>query len=141
MSDIEKFFTRQKANEGIVLPLTLPDGTPTEHSITIYGVDSDSYRTEEAESKRKAFEIAASGDRAAASIMIRDGRVTLVASMVKSWTMDLPCTKENVVRLLQEAPQITDAIDRLASDRRSFFKPSLNSSTPTPGQSSGLPSQ
>lgn len=136
MSDIEKFFTRSRANEGTVLPLHLPDGTPTEHSITIYGVDSDAFRQQEADSKRRAFEIAASGDKAAAEALMRDGRLNLVASLVKGWTFDIPPTRENVVNLLREAPQLLDAIDQVASDRRSFFKRSLNSSTPTPGPSS-----
>ena len=30
---MEDFFTREKSNEGIIVPLGLPDGTPTEHGL------------------------------------------------------------------------------------------------------------
>lgn len=34
---MESFFTRENANEGIELPLLLPDGTKTEHWLRIRG--------------------------------------------------------------------------------------------------------
>lgn len=37
---MESFFTRENANEGIELPLLLPDGTKTEHWLRIRGVDA-----------------------------------------------------------------------------------------------------
>jgi hypothetical protein len=42
--DMGAFYTRQKANEGIQLPLFLPDGTKTDHWIRIRGIDSDAFR-------------------------------------------------------------------------------------------------
>ena len=56
---MESFFTRENANEGIELPLLLPDGTKTEHWLRIRGVDADGFRKAEARSKRKMLEIAA----------------------------------------------------------------------------------
>jgi hypothetical protein len=42
--NMDAFYTRQKANEGIQLPLFLPDGTKTDHWIRIRGIDSDAFR-------------------------------------------------------------------------------------------------
>ena len=47
------FFTRGVANEGLQLPLYLPNGEKSEHWVRVLGVDSDSFRAAEAESKRK----------------------------------------------------------------------------------------
>lgn len=137
---IDDFFTRQRANEGIVLPLALPDGTPTEHTITIFGVDSDSFRKAESELKHQAMDLMGSTDKAAKEDLALHGRARLVASMVKGWSFDLPCTRDNVIRLLEEAPQIMDAIDSLASNRRRFFAPSSSVSSTTPEPSSASPS-
>lgn len=139
-STLEQFFTRQKANEGIDLPLSLPDGTPTEHKIVIYGVDSDAFRRAQADSHRRMVDIAARGDKTAAEEMIKTEKYKLLASLVKAWTFDTPLTVENVAGFLAEAPQIADQIDRLASDRRRFFKNGSSSSTRELEPSSGSPS-
>ena len=140
-NQLQQFFTRQRANEGIVLPLALPDGTPTEHSITIFGIDSDAFRQAEADSRRSMLEIVAKGDKAAAEEMIKTEKYRLLASLIKGWTFDVPLTLEAVSSFLAEAPQIADQIDRLASDRRRFFKNGLSSSSPALEPNSVSPSQ
>ena len=42
------FFTRDRANEGIELPLYLPNGRKSEHWLRVLGVDSDAFRLAEA---------------------------------------------------------------------------------------------
>ena len=44
---MDAFFTRGKANEGVQLPLYLPDGSKSEHWVRILGVDSDIFRAAE----------------------------------------------------------------------------------------------
>lgn len=136
-----QFFTRQRANDGLELPLSLPDGTPTEHKITIYGIDSDAFRRAQADSHRRMLDIAAKGDKAAAEEMVKNEKYILLASLVKAWTFDLPLTVESIANFLAEAPQIADQIDRVASDRRRFFKNGSSSSTPALEPSSDSPSQ
>ena len=51
---MQEFFTRGIANEGVKLPLSYPDGTLSEHWITVRGIDSDEFRRVETQSKRKA---------------------------------------------------------------------------------------
>jgi hypothetical protein len=138
---VSKFFTRKRANEGFESPLSLPDGTPTEHTITIYGVDSDSFRKAQSESHRRMIDIAARQDKEAAEQMVKTEKFTLLASLVKSWTFDMPATVENVAALLEEAPQIADMIDRIASDRKRFFRSGSSNSSPAQEPNSNSVSQ
>ena len=134
---MEEFFTRQRANEGIEFPLDLPDGTPTAHRIRIRGVDSDAFRSAQADSNRRLAELAFKKDKAALdAIDTENERVRLLASLVVSWTFSQPCTPDNVVRLLQEAPQLATQIDRIASKRALFFVKGSPNSTPSLPQSS-----
>ena len=138
---LQQFFTREKANEGIEFKLALPDGTPTEHWLRIRGIDSDAFRRAEAESRRLMLEIASKGDKDAAEAASNSAREQLLASLVAGWSFSEPFTKENVLKLLVDAPQIADQIDRIASNRKRFFGNGLNSFTPAHAQSSSSPSQ
>jgi len=132
MSDIKDFHTRETANKGIDLPLYLPDGSKSEHSITIRGVDSDAFRAAEAQASRRAFEEASEGKEPD----IEAGKRDMLASLIISWTFDQKCTIDARRNLLREAPQIADAIDRVASQRRFFTSGVQPNSTPTPKRSS-----
>ena len=134
---MEQFFTRERANEGIDLPLYLPDGTKTTHSIKIRGIDSDIFKDYESESQRRIMDssIDLRDKENLVKIMARERRAT-IASLVISWTFDRPCTHENVVELFTQAPQIEEQVDRLASKRSLFFKIGSLNSTPSPVQSS-----
>lgn len=130
------FFTRQKANEGIELPLAFPDGTPSPHLIRIRGVDSDAFKTADAAAKRRMFELASDPDKSKVEAFLVEARLDTISALVVSWTFDEPCTPENIRKLLKEAPQLADQIDRLATKRSLFFKKDSASSTPSPVQSS-----
>lgn len=120
---MDAFFTRQRANEGIELPLDLPDGTPTAHRIRIRGVDSDAFRTAHAESRRRLVELASNKDKTALDTADAEKeRLTLLASLVVSWTFDVPLTIDAIISFLREAPQLAEQIDRIASRRSLFFK-------------------
>lgn len=141
---MEAFFTRQRANEGIELPLDLPDGTPTAHRIRIRGIDSDAFRTAHADSKRRMMEILMNqGDKATPdAAALETERLQLLATLVVSWTFKdsagnpVPCTPQSVLSLLREAPQLAEQIDRIASKRSLFFVKGSPSSTPSLPQSS-----
>lgn len=138
MSELQKFHTRAVANEGIELPLEYPDGTLSPHKLRVRGVDSDAFRIAETDSKRRVMEAAQlfAKDPELQSKMRRDERHRLLAALVASWTFDEPCTIENVIAFLAEAPQIADQLDRVATRRSLFFKKGSVSSTPEQGQSS-----
>ena len=121
------FFTKDAANEGVTLPLTLPDGAESEYKLTILSVDSDSYRSMNLECNRRLRDSVqglqdGSKERLEAlSAAYEANRVSLLASVIKDWNFPEPCTRENKEKLLREAPQIAAVIDEFAGNRRAFF--------------------
>lgn len=132
---LEAFHTRARANEGIEVPLFLPDGTATDHRIRIRSTDSDAFRAAEAAGREHMIDVMANKEQLA-KFDHEAERLKLVASLVISWTFDRPCTPENVIAFLREAPQIADSIDRVSANRRNFFKGSSPSSSATQEPSS-----
>lgn len=126
MSKQNKFFTRQGSNEGIRIPLSLPDGSATEEWLHILGADSDAFRKKEAEYRRQAFSVA---DKTPDEVekFREEGRYRLLASLVVHWSFEEECTEENVYKFLREAPFLADQIDTVASRRAFFMKPLLTS--------------
>lgn len=135
-STMEAFFTRQRANEGIEVPLFLPDGTPTEHSLRVRGVDSDNFRQADAAARRGLLASAVDGDGAKLASAAVEARLDTLAALVVSWTFEKECTPANVKEFLREAPQIAEQIDRLAAKRSLFFKLGSPNSAPSPAPSS-----
>lgn len=134
---MKEFYTRSKANEGKKVPLSLPDGSPSEHWLMVRGVDSDEFRRAEAKSKRKAIELAQIKDDKERQEAIEQEKLELIAVLVADWSFDEECSRENVVEFLREAPQIGDMVDRIAVSRASFFGERSSSSTGTQKKSSG----
>lgn len=118
---MQEFFTRQIANEGKELALYLPNGEKSEHSIRVLGMDSDVFKRKEAKMKRAAMELSAIKDDEEREAAIEKLQTELVASLVVSWTFEQECTLDNVVKFLTEAPQIEDAINKFAANRKAFF--------------------
>lgn len=119
--NMEAFYTRAKANEGIKLPLVLPTGERTEHWLQIRGIDSDIFRAAEAQASRRVLEIAAIEDKDEKAKAENDVKADLLASLVIAWSFDQECTIENVKAFFAEAPQIANMVDRAASQRSRFF--------------------
>lgn len=132
----ESFFTREKANEGVKLPLSLPDGTPTDFWIRIYGVDSDSYREANAKFKRQLIKVAALETEEEREKAFEDLERGLRAALIHSWNLPREFTPENCYKLLKEAPQIADEVDRLSARRKLFFENGSKLSSDTAEQSS-----
>jgi hypothetical protein len=134
----ELFFTRKIANQGTRIALVRPDtGEESEHAIWIHGVDSDAYRKAGTQQQRDWMQlIATEGEKARDKIGTEEDKLKITASLVFKWTFEKPCTTQNVVDFLREAPQIADAIDTLASRRTLFFRQALKDSTPLPESNS-----
>lgn len=118
---MQEFFTRELANEGVKLPLFHPDGSPSEHWITVRGIDSDHFRKKEAESKRDAINLALVTDLDERAKAVRLAQHKCIASLVAGWSFEKEATETNVVSFFEEAPQIADMVNRYASHRASFF--------------------
>ncbi len=129
---MEAFFTRQRANEGIEFPLDYPDGTPSPHRIRIRGIDSDAFKLAKADSARRLMELMANREKAKIDEVDHDQEQRkLLSTLVIGWTFNEPCTPENVVKLLREAPQLAEQIDRIAGRRHHFFPKGSPNSTPS----------
>lgn len=118
---MEAFYTLEKANEGIKIPLHLPTGERSEHWIEIYGVDSDAFRRADLEARREGVKLAAIQDPVAKDEAQADLTRKLRASLIKSWSFDAELTPESASEFLRKAPQIADTIDRVSSNRSLFF--------------------
>lgn len=133
---MQEFYTRQIANEGVKLPLWYPDGTISEHSFQVRGIDSDAFRQAEAKAKRKAIELAQIEDLQARAEAVREVELECIAALIASWTFEIECTLTNVVNFLREAPQIADMVNRFAAKRAEYFGKKSVSSASGPGAKS-----
>lgn len=133
---MEAFFTADRANEGIRLPLLLPTGERSDHWLEIYGIDSDVFRLTDAELRREGARIA-DLPKEQHTKALDDLTMRLRASLIKAWSFPEECTDENKLMFLRKAPHLGLAIDKLASNRALFFAVGSTSSSGTPSMSSG----
>lgn len=116
------FFTRAKANEGERMPLSLPDGTPTDDWLQIRGVDSDEFRFALDEFRRELLVMASLKDESERAKKTEAARLKLNASLVIGWSLDAEFTEAALLEFLREAPYVATEVDRFAADRRRFFR-------------------
>lgn len=129
MDEMQQFFTREKANNGIKLPLYTPTGEKTDHWLLIRGVDSDTYQacqrsllSEQANIKADLQIIEDKQERKKiAAQKLEDQENTLIASLVVDWSFKTQCNEKNIKKLLVEAPQIKQAINTISTKRSLFF--------------------
>lgn len=126
---MEEFFTKDKANAGVEMPLFTPTGEKSDHSFRILGVDSDAYAKAETAMKRALPTIEAEskllkGEEAKLAFIADEQtkwRNKILAAVIADWTFDKDCTETNKVEFLTNAPQIAKAVDTFICDRRVFF--------------------
>ena len=141
----DRFLTRQKANAGVQMPLLDPTtGQETDQWILIIGRDSDAARRyeleEQRELRRRYADVNSKDKRAMAEIgdaideELPERTRKQIASFVADWSWkdEDPCTQENVIAFLKDAPQIADAIDTFVSNRVLFFGRAAKTSSPSP---------
>jgi hypothetical protein len=126
---MKEFHTRENSNNGIKVPLFLPDGKATKHHLMIRGIDSDAFRRAETQAKRKASTLGMIEDINKRAEEIREIEIECIASLILSWTFEEECTEANVVNFLREAPQIADLVNQLATKRSLFIAKKPTSST------------
>jgi hypothetical protein len=115
------FFTRAKANEGERMPLSLPDGTPTDEWLLIRGVDSDEFRLAMDEFRRELLALAAVKDEKDRAEKTQGAQLKLNAALVSGWSFEAEFSEAALLEFLRESPYIAAEVDRFASDRRRFF--------------------
>lgn len=133
---MEKFFTRQKSNEGIKVPLYYPGSNEASGDwLLVVGMESDSFRVAEHQAKRRTLEITRMEEPARTEAHL-DAKRTLVASLIKGWSFEKELTHENVMEFLREAPQIEEAVNNIAGRRHLFFVKESSNSVSSPDSSS-----
>jgi len=145
---MDQFYTRDKANEGIKIPLVTPDNKETEHWLLVRGTDSDAFRNAENEAKRAIIKAAGEDKdktdrREKISSASKQGSLDVLVAVVKDWSFPEECTPENIKDFLTKAPQIADQIDKAIANRAFFFavKSKSSSSTPKKNSTSGSKSK
>ncbi|WGK60507.1 hypothetical protein QAO71_10420 [Halopseudomonas sp. SMJS2] len=116
------FFTRSKANEGEKLPLSLPDGTPTDEWLLIRGVDSDEFQAALDAHRRTILANAAIEDEAERAEKNRQAGLKLHAALIMGWSFEAELTPEALEEFLREAPHLAVEVDHFASNRQRFFR-------------------
>jgi hypothetical protein len=136
------FDTREKSNEGIVVPLYLPTGEKTDKWMRIRGAESDAAREAFAEAKRAMLAISAIDDEKVKADAIRAEEIKLTAALVSAWNLVEPCDQEHVVERFRKSPQLMRMVDRVSEDRTLFFgvsSPSLPDSLSPNSDSTSAP--
>jgi len=140
MTGLTDFHTREVANEGIKLPLSLPDGKKTEHYLIIRGIDSDEFRRANIKQQRELMNLSQLSDEEREH-KLEHSQTELVASLVAGWSFVDEFNQENLINWLKNAPQIADMIDRIASQRGLFIKKKPVSSSSLPSSKSSSQSR
>ena len=129
---IEAFATRDRANQGVKLPLHSPEGEETDHWIQVKGVDSDDFQKAIITRADNAMKLQDIEDIVEKEAAIKKETCDLLATIVADWSFSdekllpdgakpMKCTPKNVSKFLLDAPQIRNQIDKLISDREAFF--------------------
>lgn len=72
-------------------------------------------------------------DPAKRKAAVSEIKLHMAAALVAGWSFSEPCTEENVVEFLREAPQVRNLVNSAADDQQRFFnRPSAASSASQP---------
>lgn len=122
-TDMSAFNVTTLSNDGVKVPLSLPDGTPTEEFLVVCGADSKEFKTHKMNADRRKLQavkdLKDNPERLAE--LHEDINRELVATLVKSWSFEPECNVKNVCAFLESAPQVQTQVDKFAGDRSNFF--------------------
>ena len=126
---LSDFFTRAAQEEGKVVLLSLPDGTPTEHWIKIVGVDSTRFQAANMQYMKKIRDLVELDSQDKRDEESRKLLTELQSYLITDWSFPEKCDKENVTNFLREAPQIASMVDKLSANRKFFLTKSTSDSS------------
>lgn len=126
---VESFYTREAANQGIKVPLTLPDGSPTEHYLLVLGIDSDIGQRARSTFQRTGIDLLmefkktppSESEEEAYYVKEAQHQKQYLASFIKDWSFEEECSTQNKILLLTEAPAIKETLDKTILDRHLFL--------------------
>ena len=121
------FSIKAKSDEGIKVPLLLPDGEKTEHFLMVRGADSAAFRKAQARAHRGALDLLklskAKKPIEPGDLAMRQAKVQrdLISHLFAGWSFEEECTPESASAFMEEAPQIEELVNEIAGDRSHFF--------------------
>lgn len=118
---MDAFNTVAMANKGRKLPLLLPDGSPSEHWLSVGHIYADAFRRESEKVQREFADSDFKDDAVAAEKFVQDNRPRVLATLVYGWSFEQECTPENVEAFLRSAPQIADKVNEYCGSNAYFF--------------------
>jgi hypothetical protein len=127
---VAAFLTKSKAEKGLEMPVIMPDGEDSGATITVRGIDSDTYRHGRAWRSRRSAEILALKKPEETpeeewlnhlNDLNHEADIDLLATLVVTWSFPDEFTPEAVKTLLMESPFIANQVDAFACNRARFF--------------------
>ncbi|WP_341519825.1 phage tail assembly chaperone [Pseudomonas sp. G.S.17] len=123
------FFTLSALEAGKKLPLTLPDGTATDHYLIVIGQDAPVAR-------RALLSLAREGRDKDESKLSSDeiydiqntGTIKYRSALVTGWSFDAPFSRDAVAELLTQNPGLAQEVESFSNSRARFFAPELKAS-------------
>lgn len=116
------FYTLGALEKGKKLPLTLPDGTETEHYLMVMGSDAPAARKALLEASRMLRgEAKEKMSVDAEAELTQRANLHYLSVLAFDWSFPVPYTKEAVTELLLNNPGLSLEVEKLASDRTRFF--------------------
>ena len=121
--DINELFTAEIHESGAEVQITNPTtGKDTDCYITVIGIDSKSFRSEQRKRQRKAL------DAVRNNKSIPDDEFGLLVESTIGWRgfesegKEWPFSKKNAQSLFDNSPLIADQVDKFIADRANFTK-------------------
>lgn len=114
------FYTVDRAEQGIKVPLRLPSGGATDYWLHCRGIDAPSYREVMIPLVREIKALEASKEADAAT-KAEDLNLRLVAAFVIGWNLPDEFTEEGVLELLRKTPRLRVEVDTSCAVRSNFF--------------------
>ncbi|MDC1268156.1 hypothetical protein N8Z76_00325 [Gammaproteobacteria bacterium] len=120
------FFTADLSNEGVKIPMMLPDGTKSEHWMRVRGTDSEHFKIGSTKINQRFLKDAGKAKTDIEKFRQRENKnLAFVSLLISEWSFPEKCNEVEKVKFLRKAPAIVEAIDLFGSDRSNFFaKPS-----------------
>lgn len=138
MANLDRFKTKDRANEGALLQvldpttgaLLLDEETAEVVSIRLLGADSDVYRQKQWDLAREALRTRKARGVSASVVDMEDAErqmIAMLAELTLEWHHiewgegTLPCTKENAVMLYTELPWLREQVAAFVQDRSNYL--------------------
>ncbi len=110
---MKQFYTAKAHSKPKKVKLYNPDGSPTDYYLMVLGCESSAVRSAKTRVHKEKFQNDISQDYALNII---------ISAMIDDWNLEKECNEENKLELLEEAPQIGDAVFSFSSTHANFTK-------------------